>query len=77
MAKLFDNVANLKFSESESGEPTKEAIGMYSKEDEYVAFHTPCDCSGQVIIIFLCKILIIFSHNMPGVRIQSSHFPFG
>ena len=56
LAKLFDNVANLKFTETEDGQPTKEAIGMYSKESEYVAFNQPCDCSGQVSFFTLfCK----------------------
>jgi len=48
LAKLFDNVANLKFTLNEDEQPTKEAIGMYSKENEYVAFNQTCDCSGQV-----------------------------
>lgn len=48
MSKLFDNMAKLKFVDDADGNPTKEAVGMYSKEGEYVDFDKPCDCSGQV-----------------------------
>ncbi|XP_058960986.2 dynein beta chain, ciliary-like [Pocillopora verrucosa] len=48
LSKLFDNMAKLKFVDDEDGNPTKEAVGMYSKEGEYVDFNKPCDCSGQV-----------------------------
>ncbi|KAM3922058.1 dynein axonemal heavy chain 9 [Leptodactylus fuscus] len=44
LSKLFDNMAKMKFIEGES----KTGLGMYSKEDEYVTFSEPCDCSGQV-----------------------------
>lgn len=47
LAKLFDSMAQLKFME-EDGQPTKEAIGMFSKDGEYVAFDKPCMCVGQV-----------------------------
>ncbi|XP_072259402.1 dynein axonemal heavy chain 9 [Pyxicephalus adspersus] len=46
LSKLFDNMAKMKFKEDES----KSALGMYSKEEEYVTFNEPCDCSGQVEI---------------------------
>ena len=45
-------MAKLKFVDDEDGNPTKEAVGMYSKEGEYVDFDKPCDCSGQVQILF-------------------------
>ena len=48
MSKLFDNMAKLKFKEDDEGNPTKEALGLYSKEGEYVDFDKTCDCSGQV-----------------------------
>ncbi|KAI9142914.1 dynein heavy chain and region D6 of dynein motor-domain-containing protein [Paraphysoderma sedebokerense] len=49
LSKLFDNLARLEFEpNSSSGELSKKAIGMYSKEDEYVAFTEPCDCVGPV-----------------------------
>lgn len=41
-------MAKLKFVDDEDGNPTKEAVGMYSKEGEYVDFDKPCDCNGQV-----------------------------
>ena len=41
-------MAKLKFKEDEKGEPTKEAVGMYSKDGEYVDFDEPCKCVGQV-----------------------------
>ncbi|XP_077110730.1 dynein axonemal heavy chain 9 isoform X2 [Ranitomeya variabilis] len=44
LSKLFDNMAKMKFKDGES----KTGLGMYSKEDEYVTFSEPCDCSGQV-----------------------------
>ncbi|CAH1258196.1 DNAH17 [Branchiostoma lanceolatum] len=48
LPKLFDNMARLKFQEDEDGNPTKTALGMYSKESEYVDFPEPCECVGQV-----------------------------
>ena len=48
LAKLFDSMASLKFKEDESGNPTKSAVGMYSKDKEYVDFDQPCECTGQV-----------------------------
>ncbi|XP_073516352.1 dynein axonemal heavy chain 9 isoform X1 [Phyllobates terribilis] len=44
LSKLFDNMAKMKFNDGES----KTGLGMYSKEEEYVTFSEPCDCSGQV-----------------------------
>lgn len=48
LAKLFDSMAQLKFVEKD-GKPTDEAVGMYSKDGEYVDFDKPCICVGQVI----------------------------
>ncbi|KAJ3051836.1 hypothetical protein HK097_007152 [Rhizophlyctis rosea] len=48
LPKLFDSIARLKFEVKEGGEVTKTAIGMYSQQDEYVEFVTPCDCTGAV-----------------------------
>lgn len=48
LAKLFDNMSTLEFSKAADGTETKEAIGMYSKENEYVVFNTPFMCEGQV-----------------------------
>ena len=48
LAKLFDSMAKLKFKMDENDKPTKEAVGMYSKDGEYVDFDEPCKCVGQV-----------------------------
>ncbi|KAI9221923.1 dynein heavy chain and region D6 of dynein motor-domain-containing protein [Blastocladiella britannica] len=48
LSKLFDNMARLEFQQGANGEVTKTAIGMYSKEDEYVKFPEPCECTGAV-----------------------------
>lgn len=48
LPKLFDNIARLEFQKSDGPEPSKIAVGMYSKEDEYVPFGTPCECTGAV-----------------------------
>ena len=41
-------MAHLKFVMDEEDKPTKEAVGMYSKDKEYVDFDKPCMCEGQV-----------------------------
>lgn len=48
LSKLFDNMAKMRFEADEDGNPSKTGLGMYSKEDEYVPFNEPCDCTGQV-----------------------------
>ncbi|NXO09420.1 DYH9 protein, partial [Oriolus oriolus] len=49
LPKLFDNLAKLKFQVDPSEQKTaKVGLGMYSREEEYVRFSEPCDCSGQV-----------------------------
>ncbi|XP_054565087.1 dynein axonemal heavy chain 9 [Eptesicus fuscus] len=48
LSKLFDNMARMQFQLDASEKPTKISLGMYSKEEEYVAFSEPCSCSGQV-----------------------------
>nr|XP_006635186.1 PREDICTED: dynein heavy chain 9, axonemal isoform X1 [Lepisosteus oculatus] len=48
LSKLFDNTAKMKFQTDTDGKPSKTGLGMYSKEEEYVTFNEPCDCSGQV-----------------------------
>lgn len=47
LAKLFDSMAHLKF-EMKGEKATKEAVGMYSKDGEYVDFDKSCMCEGQV-----------------------------
>ncbi|TRY82989.1 hypothetical protein DNTS_022847 [Danionella cerebrum] len=48
LSKLFDNMAKLKFEGDADGRASKMALGMFSKEDEYVPFSQTCDCTGQV-----------------------------
>ncbi|XP_062234716.1 dynein axonemal heavy chain 9-like [Platichthys flesus] len=48
LSKLFDNMAKMRFEEDGEGKPTKIGLGMSSKEEEYVPFYQPCDCTGQV-----------------------------
>uniref|UniRef100_A0A8C3EY43 Dynein axonemal heavy chain 9 n=1 Tax=Corvus moneduloides TaxID=1196302 RepID=A0A8C3EY43_CORMO len=48
LPKLFDNLAKLKFQVDSEQKTTKVGLGMYSREEEYVRFSEPCDCSGQV-----------------------------
>ncbi|CAN9508871.1 unnamed protein product [Ophioblennius macclurei] len=49
LSKLFDNMAKMRFrADGEGSAPSKTGMGMYSKEEEYVAFNQPCDCDGQV-----------------------------
>ncbi|XP_053720928.1 dynein heavy chain 9, axonemal [Synchiropus splendidus] len=48
LSKLFDNMLKMKFGDDASGNPTKDGLGMYSKEEEYVPFDKICDCTGQV-----------------------------
>ncbi|XP_033374700.1 dynein heavy chain 9, axonemal [Parus major] len=48
LCKLFDNLAKLKFQVDSEQKSTKVGLGMYSREEEYVQFSEPCDCSGQV-----------------------------
>uniref|UniRef100_H3BBD5 Dynein axonemal heavy chain 17 n=1 Tax=Latimeria chalumnae TaxID=7897 RepID=H3BBD5_LATCH len=50
LSKLFDSMSMLKFKVDENNQPIKIALGMYSKDNEYVNFDTDCDCSGQVEI---------------------------
>ncbi|KAK3590847.1 hypothetical protein CHS0354_024585 [Potamilus streckersoni] len=48
LTKLFDSMARLKFEKDSSGNDTKVALGMFSKDDEYVDLDKKCDLSGQV-----------------------------
>ena len=43
----------------ENNKPTKEAVGMYSKDGEYVDFDKPCQCVGQV------RLLYVYVHQHP------------
>ena len=48
LTKLFDSMAKLKFEQTDQDEDTKIALGMWSKDKEYVDLSAPCDCNGQV-----------------------------
>ncbi|KAG7469713.1 hypothetical protein MATL_G00131750 [Megalops atlanticus] len=48
LAKLFDNIADMEFLQEEGMENSNVAVGMFSKEREYVPFQTYCNCTGQV-----------------------------
>ncbi|KAF5892934.1 dynein heavy chain 11, axonemal-like, partial [Clarias magur] len=48
LLKLFDNLADLKFRDDGEQEGRVEvAVGMYSREGEYVPFSESCVCEGQ------------------------------
>lgn len=57
LLKLFDNIADLRFKDSDrdgrGGEEEEKgevvAVGMYSREAEYVQFSEQCACEGQVV----------------------------
>lgn len=48
LSKLFDNVSDLEYAKNEMGDNPKLAVGMYSKEREYVPFLSLCRCHGPV-----------------------------
>ncbi|NWR90162.1 DYH9 protein, partial [Furnarius figulus] len=48
LSKLFDSLTKMKFQVDSEQKATKVGLGMYSREEEYVPFSEPCDCSGQV-----------------------------
>ncbi|ESO06976.1 hypothetical protein HELRODRAFT_171011 [Helobdella robusta] len=59
LTKLFDSMAKLTFELDSEGNPTKRAIGMTSKDGEYVTLSpSPCDCEGQVEV-WLMQLLIV------------------
>lgn len=63
LSKLFDNMARLKFETDGDGKLTKTGLGMFSKEDEYVPFSQPCDCTGQVQPASSAHL----THNAPAI----------
>jgi hypothetical protein len=49
LTKLFDSMAKLKFEmDAATNQPKKIAVGMFSKDGEYVNMDKPCDLNGQV-----------------------------
>lgn len=69
LSKLFDSLCKLKFQLDDNGKPLKFGLGMYSKEDEYVAFDKECDLSGQVRVRVCCTL----SQVMVRLRPDSVH----
>ncbi|XP_043117616.1 dynein axonemal heavy chain 11 [Puntigrus tetrazona] len=53
LGKLFDSMTDLEFSDKE-GEKATAAVGMFSRDGEYVSFCSPCDCSGPVELWLKC-----------------------
>ncbi|XP_074223450.1 dynein axonemal heavy chain 11 isoform X1 [Camelus bactrianus] len=47
LSKLFDSIADLQFEDSRDVS-THRAVGMYSKEKEFVPFQAECACIGHV-----------------------------
>ncbi|KAI3360460.1 hypothetical protein L3Q82_002355 [Scortum barcoo] len=54
LSKLFDNMSDLEFANSEQLDNPKLAVGMYSKDREYVPFQTECRCYGPVEAWLTC-----------------------
>ncbi|XP_051263753.1 dynein axonemal heavy chain 11 isoform X2 [Dicentrarchus labrax] len=54
LSKLFDNMSDLEFAKNEQLDNPKLAVGMYSKEREYVPFQTECCCYGPVEAWLTC-----------------------
>ncbi|KAJ3608227.1 hypothetical protein NHX12_025277, partial [Muraenolepis orangiensis] len=48
LSKLFDNMSRMSFQTEAEGRPASAGLGMFSREDEYVAFNQTCDCTGPV-----------------------------
>lgn len=46
LGKLFDSMTDLEFSDGKEKNAT--AVGMFSREREYVSFYSQCDCDGPV-----------------------------
>ncbi|XP_078083834.1 dynein axonemal heavy chain 11 [Mustelus asterias] len=47
LLKLFDNLTDLKFENNDKDGDTCKAVGMYSREGEYVQLSSSCYCEGQ------------------------------
>lgn len=48
LPKLFDSLAKLEFKTGPDKQPLKVALGMFSRDEEYVPLDADCDLSGQV-----------------------------
>ncbi|KAI4803002.1 hypothetical protein KUCAC02_006565, partial [Chaenocephalus aceratus] len=47
LSKLFDNMAKMQFDADEEERPAQSAVGVFSREEEYVPFSQACECTGQ------------------------------
>lgn len=47
LVKLFDSISDLQFEDNPEASTCK-AVGMFSKEKEYVSFQAGCECIGHV-----------------------------
>ncbi|KAJ4939812.1 hypothetical protein JOQ06_029248, partial [Pogonophryne albipinna] len=50
LSKLFDNMAKMQFDADEEERPAQSAVGVFSREEEYVPFSQPCEYTGQVAL---------------------------
>lgn len=48
LPKLFDSLAKLEFKTGPDKQPLKVALGMFSRDEEYVPLDADCNLSGQV-----------------------------
>lgn len=77
LLKLFDNIADLRFKDSDGGGGGEEdgeavAIGMFSREGEYVPFFEPCVCEGQVLKIRIRCMCVQSRCTLPHCYINMS-----
>ena len=74
LQKFFDNIKTLEFNKDSNSVPTKTAIGMYSGENEYVAWPTTFVCEGAVET-WLFK-LTEHTHDSLKALMQDAHKAF-
>ena len=72
--KFFDNIKTLEFNKDNNSVPTKTAIGMYSGENEYVAWPNSFVCEGPVET-WLFK-LTEHTHDSLKLLMQEAHKAF-
>lgn len=64
LSKLFDNMAKMQFDADEEERPAQSAVGVFSREEEYVPFSQACECTGQVqTALSLIHVSEIMVHN--------------
>ena len=55
----------------DQGQPTKTALGMYSKDGEYVDFDKPCECAGQVSL-YIYTYIYMYQQYYLLVQLESA-----